>query len=315
VKAGSHKRMDLLPTTSYIAPPRRARGRQLNTIMEEPDAQSKSSKSDSETEGSDSTVYGRPAGWNPKLFVAAPRVSSRLGVVTAVSPVSTEPSPCSSQASSELNSKRGSGYEGSENGTLFSDDTCPSLTSDPTTFATDSSRNSLASSRSSLVSFKSGRNRYPALLIPPNSWSATDSPIKELALGMSPLTKITLSPAILAALPIQPVEATTPSLGGSSIASESPCIPSISGPGTPDLRNLEGNDGEQWGAPTMPHLNGHLEIALDDDQSIIQLKPTLTLDPCPRRWLRFSHPEKQNGVASLLDFLRCREQKRLCHEV
>jgi SAM-dependent methyltransferase len=250
-------------------PPRRRR--QLNTIMEEPEAH-KSSRSDSETDGSDSTITGRPAAWDPKQFVVGRRRKSRLGLVTAVSPVSAEASPCSSHGSGVV-SNRGSVHSsqgGSENGTIFSDDTCPSLTSDPTTFATDSSRNSLASSRSSVVSTKSSRNRYPALLIPRDSWGLTDSPMKELALGMSPSTKITLSPAVLAKMPVPPAEAATPSLGSSSsVTSESPCIPSLSGPGTPDLRNIEVDEGEGWGEPRMAHTHNALEITLDDDHSIL----------------------------------------------
>ena len=96
-----------------------------------------------------------------------------------------------------------------------------------------------------------------------------DSQIKEFALGMSPSTKITLSPAVLAKMPLAPMEATTPSLGSSSVASESPCIPGLSGPGTPDLRNLEVNDGEGWGEPQMTHTINPLEITLDEDHSII----------------------------------------------
>lgn len=264
--------MDLLPSTTYQQPPRRAGRRHLNTIAEEPELTSRgSAKSDSETDGSDSTITGRPAAFNSKLFVAGPaRKQSRLGnLMTAVSPASTIPSPASSLGSGfERNSVQGS-IAGSENGTIFSDDTCPSLTSDPTTFATDSNRHSLLSSRSSIGSNKSARNRYPALLIPRSSWDMTDSPLKELALGMSPGSKFNLSPAMLARLPVPSVEASTPSLGGSSLASESPCIPSVSGPGTPDLHNIDVGEGEGWGQPSMTHTLNPLEIALDDDQSII----------------------------------------------
>ena len=97
-----------------------------------------------------------------------------------------------------------------------------------------------------------------------------DSSIKELALGMSPSTKITLSPAVLAKMPIPVAEATTPSLGSSSsLASESPCIPSLSGPGTPDLRELDVAEGESWGEPQMNHTMNPLEITLDEDHSIL----------------------------------------------
>jgi SAM-dependent methyltransferase len=264
--------MDLLPSTTYQVPPRRAGGRQLNTIIEEPEFSSKASvKSDSDTDGSERTVTGKPAGWNPKLFVAAPRKGSRLAtIVTNVEPAEFNPSPCSSLGSElERGSTRGS-VNGSENGTIFSDDTCPSLTSDPTSFATDSSRNSLASNRSSIVSSKSNRNRYPALLIPRSSWDlSAESPVKELILGMAQSPKINLPAAMVSRQPV-PAEAHTPSLGGSSVASESPCLPGISGPGTPNLHQLSsGDDDEPWVEPAMTHTLNPLEIALDDEHSII----------------------------------------------
>ncbi|RMD43584.1 hypothetical protein DV735_g1528, partial [Chaetothyriales sp. CBS 134920] len=272
--------MDLLPSTTYVSPPRQVRGR-LNTIIEEREeshgghsSSSNGPRSDSEGDHSDSTIVGRPAGWDPKLFVAVPRKSSRLShSVTAMSPVSEaslpdSASPCSSvgPAFNRRASSVRSSYSDSEAGTVFSDDTLPSLASDPTTFATDSSRSSVASST------KSGRNRYPALLIPRDSWNSIDNPIKEITLPMSPGPKITLSPAILSSLPYAaPSEHATPSLGSSSsLPSESPPMSSMSGPGTPDMRHMDAGH-QEWGDPISVQSlsHSHLEIAIDDDHSIV----------------------------------------------
>ncbi|RMZ80242.1 hypothetical protein DV738_g2759, partial [Chaetothyriales sp. CBS 135597] len=243
---------------------------------------SNGTKSDSEGDHSDSTIVGRPAGWDPKFFVAVPRKPSRLvHSVTAISPVSEasgpeSASPCSSTGPPAFSRRAYGGgssssvrssYSDSESGTVFSDDTVPSLASDPTTFATDSSRNSVASST------KSGRNRYPALLIPRDSWNSMDNPIKEISLPMSPGPKITLSPAILSSLPYAPPsEHATPSLGSSSsVPSESPPMSSLSGPGTPDMRLMDAGH-QEWGDPISAHsalVHNPLEIAIDDDHSIM----------------------------------------------
>ncbi|KIW14035.1 hypothetical protein PV08_06816 [Exophiala spinifera] len=259
--------MSVLPSTTYQSPPRLARGRQLNTIIEEKEDGSQGVKSDSEGDGSDSTIIGRPAAWNPQLFTVAPRKSSLATTTYAASPVSScEPSPASSASDGfPRNSVRSSSSD-SEAGTVFSDD-CPSLASDPTTFASESSRSSCSSTRSS-------RNRYPALIIPRDSWGTVDSsPIKEIAYGMSPATKIRLSPTTLSALSRSvPAANAPPSLGDSnSTASESPCVQGLSAPVTPDLRQLEVEQGSSWGvSPSAPAVHAqHLEIALDDGHSVI----------------------------------------------
>jgi SAM-dependent methyltransferase len=232
----------------------------LNTIKEESEH---GSNSESEGSGSDGTIVGRPAGWNPKMFVAAPRKSSRLSTsFTASSPVSSvDASPLDEDDGFGRRARRS--YAQSDNGTVFSEESCPSLASDPTSFATDSSRNSMASST------KSGRNRYPALLIPRGSWNLDNSPIKEVALGMSPVAKVILSPEVLSAFARRPpVDNAPPSLGTSSVASHSPCVGALSLPGTPDSRQLEIAEGEPWGQP--PELSdNHLEIAVDDETSVV----------------------------------------------
>ena len=256
--------MSVLPSTTYQSPPRLGRGRQLNTIVEEKEDGSHGVKSDSEGDGSDSTVIGRPAEWDPKLFTATVRKTSLAKIIYAASPVSScQQSPASSAGEGlQRNSVRSSF---SESGTVFSDD-CPSLASDPTSFASESSRNSYASD-------KSARNRYPALIIPRDSWGSIDgSPIKEITFGMSPATKIRLSPTALSALPRDvPGLNAPPSLGDSnSSISDSPCDTRSSAPVTPDMRQLEVTEGESWGGPPPPNLLSQtLEIALDDGHSVI----------------------------------------------
>jgi SAM-dependent methyltransferase len=255
--------MDILPATSYQSPTRQVRAGVLNTIKEESEH---SASSDSEGSGSDRTVVGRPAGWNPKVFIAAPRRSSNLAthVSSASSPVSSVGESPVFDADDRAHRTQRSSYATSESGTVFSEESCPSLASDPTTFATDSNRNSVASSA------KSGRNRYPALLIPRGSWSSIDGGIKEIALGMSPTAKVVLSPEVLSQLsrPV-PAEHQPPSLGGnSSIASDSPCLAGLSAPGTPDSRLLELVEGQPWGQPEAL-ANNALEIAIDEDHSLV----------------------------------------------
>ena len=250
--------MDVLATHH---PSLLVRRRSLDTIKEESES---SGKSDSEGSGSDRTIVGKPAGWNPHMYVAAPRKSSRLSSsFTPSSPASSaSASPCSSTGT-KIDATTRSSYTLSDIGTVFSDESCPSLASDPTTFATESSRNSVASST------KQSRNRYPALLIPRGSWSSLEGSIKEIPFGMSPKASVVLSPEALSQLSelLPPGEHEPPSLGNSSLASSSPCLAQTSAPGTPDSRLLDVVEGEAWGQPQPnPTL---LEIALDEHHSIV----------------------------------------------
>ena len=262
--------MNVLPSTVYHPPPRLGRGRQLNTIIEEHEEVSQQAgRSDSEGDGSDSTIKANPAASNVKPSTAVPRKSSLATTTFASSPSSSRDSSPVSSSNADDGDKsqdRRSSCCGSDAGTVFSDDSCPSLSSDPTTFATDSSRNSVASSRAS-------KNRYPALLIPRTSWSSVDSPIKEVALGMSPATKIRLSPSALSAFSKSvPAVNAPPSLGDSnSVASDSPCVTntSSSGPVTPEIRQLEVVDGENWEGAQAVSLDQPLEIAIDEDHSLV----------------------------------------------
>ncbi|KIW93622.1 uncharacterized protein Z519_06227 [Cladophialophora bantiana CBS 173.52] len=258
--------MSVLPSTTYQSPPRLGRGRQLNTILEEKEDGSQGLKSDSEGDASDSTVIGRPSAWDPALFTAAARKSSLARSTCPPSPISScGPSPASSAGDGYRRNSARSSLTGSDGGTVFSDD-CPSLASDPTSFASDSSRNSFASEKSS-------RNRYPALIIPRNSWGPMDaSPIKEITFGMSPATKIRLSPGTLSALPRDvPEISAPPSLGDSnSSISDSPCNAGTSAPVTPDMGQLEVTEGQPWDGPPPANLESQpLEIALGDGHSVI----------------------------------------------
>ncbi|OQV01617.1 Methyltransferase domain-containing protein [Cladophialophora immunda] len=259
--------MSLLPSTTYQSPPRLGRGRQLNTILEEKEDASQGLRSDSEGDGSDSTVIGRPAAWNPALFTIGARKSSLAKPTYPSSPGSSyTPSPASSAGDGCRRNSARSSLAGSDACTVFSDD-CPSLASDPTSFDSESSRSSFASDKSS------SRNRYPALIIPRDSWCSMDSsPIKEITFGMSPATKIRLSPSALSALPRDvPAINAPPSLGDSSDSIlDSPCNAETSAPVTPDMRQLEVAEGQAWGGPAPTDLASQpLEIALDDGHSVI----------------------------------------------
>lgn len=254
--------MNYLPATTYVAPPRQ---RQLKTIKESEEC-TFTLRSDSEGDESDKTIIARPAGLDARLAN-----SSQLRRQV---PVLSQPdvSPCSvhsSEDSFQPQALRAS-YASSDGGTVFSEDSCPSLIgSNDTTFYTNSSRNSVASDNSG----KSGRNRYPSILIPRGSWQEENS-IKEVALGMSPAQKLILSPQALSNLPQNvPALNAPPSLGdGSSIASNSPYNGTInSGPITPDLHNIVPAAGESWGHGTSDSLpiNIPIEIAVDDDHSIL----------------------------------------------
>ncbi|ETN44923.1 uncharacterized protein HMPREF1541_09798 [Cyphellophora europaea CBS 101466] len=255
--------MDVPSFAAFQSSTRQARGAALNTIKEESEYGTLSDSDGSGSgsgSGSDGTVIGKPAGWNPRMYVAAPRKTSKLSYVTSSSPVSSAGTSPHTDNNEDFDRRRRSSNPPSESGTIFSEESCPSLASDPTTFVTNSSRNSVASST------KSARNRYPALLIPRGSWQ---DPVKEVALGMSPTAKFVLSPEALSTLSRQlPADNAPPSLGSSSAASQSPCLPGLSLPGTPDSRQLDVVEGEAWGQPENITSNP-LEITVDEEHSIM----------------------------------------------
>lgn len=263
--------MSYLPSTTYNAPPRLGRGRILKTISEHEEC-TFALKSDSEGDDSDRTIVARPAGLDAKLAAARSRLSDPIDE-TPSSP--TASSPCSAGSSiDECISQQGGrlSYTGSDVGTVFSEDSCPSLIgSNDTTFYTNSSRNSVSSDQSG----RANRNRYPSILIPRGSWNEENA-IKEVTLGMSPAQKILLSPQALSALPQSvPALNAPPSFGDrSSVASSSPGMPTVnSAPITPDMQNNVPVPGSVWGAgvaaePQLPSTTP-IEIALDEEHSIL----------------------------------------------
>lgn len=226
----------LLPATTYQPPPRQVRGTVLNTIMEE--RQDSTCGGDRSESDSDATVIGRPIYLDVKQFGA---VAQPWRSAATPSP-SSAPSSGTSSAEDwqtgrpEFNDL----YDASDNETEFSD-SCPSLrdslSSRPTSFATDSTRNSVGSTTS-------GRNRYPAILIPSNSmWSGVTSPSKNSPVPPTPPPKIPVSPAALSLLPRSvPAIYAPPSLDGSLTSDQ---ISNLSAPVTPDMHNLM--EGDSWG--------------------------------------------------------------------
>lgn len=263
--------MSHLPSTTYNAPPRLGRGRPLKTISEHEEC-TFALKSDSEGDDSDRTIVARPAGLDAKLAAARSRFSDPIDEAPS-SP--TASSPCSAGSSIEECIEQQGGrlsYTGSDVGTVFSEDSCPSLIgSNDTTFYTNSSRNSVSSDQSG----RANRNRYPSILIPRGSWNEENA-IKEVTLGLSPAQKILLSPQALSALPqIVPALNAPPSFGDrSSVASSSPGIPAInSAPITPDMQNNIPAPGTSWGAGSAAEhqlpLTTPIEVAIDEDHSLL----------------------------------------------
>jgi hypothetical protein len=100
-----------------------------------------------------------------------------------------------------------------------------------------------------------------------------ESPVKEMALGMSPATKIRLSPMVLSALSkATPAVNRPPSLGDcNSTSSETSSISGASGPVTPDSKVLQVKEDQSWevgeSAPAIQQQS--LEIAIDEGHSLI----------------------------------------------
>ena len=112
--------------------------------------------------------------------------------------------------------------------------------------------------------------KYPSLLIPHReSWGSLTS-LKEITLGISPIAKIPLSPEALSTIPNwAPMINTTPSLGAtSSVTSESPSIPVISAPATPDIRQISHEDEDNW--HESPGTFG-IAIGVEEHNSPLQL--------------------------------------------
>src|SRR5271155_4646982 len=251
----------LLPAASYQAPPRPARGTQLNTIIEDREESNFGHTSASGTETDEGTVIGRPAGLDAKYFIAAPK-KSRLAQATLPSPYSDSSSPSSAKTSNQPSVEFDELYDASDNETEFSE-SCPSLrdsiSSVPTSFATNSNRSSTSSSRS-------GRNRYPSITIPPtNPWASLASPMKASPVPPTPPSKIPMSPAVLSRIARwAPAPNAPPSLGSSSSAT-SDQRSNVSAPVTPEMHNVA--EGQAWGRSDQVRLRGEPDSAHDETSS------------------------------------------------
>ena len=270
----------MLPAASYNAPPRQARGRQLNTIIEDHEATSFGSTSGSGTDTDEGTVIGRPAGLDAKFFVAAPKRSQLANTYTSASPQSA-----SSSASGEIGKAIDFDdlYDVSDDETQFSE-SCPSLrdsiSSNPTSFATDSNRNSAASAGS-------GRNRYPSITIPPSSvWpslvSPFKSPYKASPVPPTPPPKILLSPALLSRIgKWVPTANAPPSLGSaSSVTSDQ--IPAVSAPCTPEIHSIV--EGESWGGNQEVRVRREPDSARDVDSDTMSPQEEILIESEGENW-------------------------------
>ena len=246
----------LLPAASYQAPPRPVRGTHLNTIIEDGEEVSSGHTSGSGTDTDEGTVIGRPAGLDAKYFVAAPKKSRLANATFPPSPYSDASSPASAKISGQPIIDFDDMYDVSDNETQFSD-SCPSLrdsvSSDPTSFNTDSNRNSSSSSRS-------GRNRYPSITIPQtNPWASLVSPMKASPVPPTPPAKIPMSPAVLSRIARWVAAPRAPPSLGSASSATSDQRSNLSAPVTPEMHN--GAEGQIWGR------NGHVRLRQEPDSA------------------------------------------------
>ena len=254
----------LLPAASYQAPPRPVRGTHLNTIIEDRET-AFGCTSGSGTDTDEGTVIGRPAGLDAKYFVTAPKKSRLTHTTFPPSPCSDGSSPSSARKASQPPVDFDELYDVSDNDdseTQFSD-SCPSLrdsvSSDPTSFATDSNRDSTGSSKSS-------RNRYPSIVIPStNPWVSLTSPMKASPMPPTPPPKIPISPAVLSRIARwAPAPNAPPSLGSaSSVTSDQRS--NVSAPVTPEMHNIV--EGQAWGRQDQLRLRPEPDSAHDETSS------------------------------------------------
>ena len=255
----------LLPAASYQAPPRPVRGTQLNTIIEDHEATTFGSTSGSGTDTDEGTVIGRPAGLDAKYFVAAPKKSRLARATFPPSPCSDGSSPSSAENAAQVPVDFDELYDASDNDdneTQFSD-SCPSLrdsvSSDPTSFASDSNRNSASSSKSS-------RNRYPSIIIPAtNPWASLKSPMKASPVPPTPPPKIPISPAVLSRIARWALAPNAPPSLGSASSVASDQVSNLSAPVTPEMHNIV--EGQVWGGPNQVRLRPEPDSALDETSS------------------------------------------------
>ena len=249
----------LLPAVAYQSPPRPGRGTILNTIMEEQrEGSSGSSNHGSGTDTDEGTVI-----YNPITTGSAAEGKTSTLAGPRILPSNPTSSIAIRRERYQQRRSMDDLYDNSDNETEFSDSFSSirdSVSSRPTSFATDSTRSSIASCRSS------ARNRYPAIMIPPsNTWPSLIAPIKSSpSVPPTPPPKIPVSPAALSLLPrFVPAINAPPSLDGSSMTSEQ--VSCISAPVTPDMHNL--TTAGNWDGQHHVHLRRDPDSAVGDAES------------------------------------------------
>ena len=252
----------LLPAANYQSPSRPVRGTILNTIIEDLHEGSLSQASnESGTDTDEGTVIFNPVNMNA---TRAPTKSMGMNAALPSSPLSDNHSLAYAEhgPNSKINEFDGL-YDSSDNETEFSDSASSvgdSISSRPTSFATESIRSSIASSPSGT------KRQYPALMIPPgNMWPSLPRQAKgSPAVPPTSPPKISVSPAALSLLPRSvPAINTPPSLDGSSMTSEQ--VSCISAPVTPATQNP--GEGESWNSQHAIRLRRDGDSVRDDAES------------------------------------------------
>ena len=243
----------LLPATTYVPPPRRARRQKLNTIVE--------GEHDESEEEQDENGRGR--GRSP---------------IAAQSAGSSSPVPSlTSSISSYYMSRRRSQSRSREFDDLYdvsdeeSERAAPSMVLRPASMCSDTSKpDSLTSTGS--------RNRYPPLLIPsPGQWPTIQKLQKNSLVPPSPPPKIPISPAALFLLSRDiPASTAPPSLDGSLTSDQLACS---TAPPTPDMQTNPAST-DHW---------GRVEIRPDSFATEIDIS---TAPPSPDIEIRIASPEE-----------------------
>ena len=256
----------ILPSSTYVPPPRQVRGSILNTIIEDHEEPSFGRKGQNVEDSNDGTLYGRPVALEAKHFVA-PRQSRIVRSSSPVSDASSRPSTTNDDPNGE-----------SDNETEFSE-SCPSLrdsiSSRPTSLTSESTR-SIASCP------KNTRNRFPTIMIPKGTTrsSFVGTPVKNSPITLMTPSKTPLSPANLTLLPrYVPASNALPSLDGSSMTSDQ--ISQCSAPVTPDIQSVK--EGVVWGGHQV-RLRQEPESAHDEVHSDSQSEQEDILFEAPEDW-------------------------------
>jgi len=226
------------------------------------------------------TLTGRPAALDAKFFVAAPTRGVRKTASSSEQPQWNTSSPSSAKDRGQnQGAKYNDLYDVSDSETEFSDTISSirdSVSSDPTSFEADSNRSSVASS-------KSGRNRYPSIVIPQSTaWPQIGSPFKASPMPPTPPPQIDVPSAALARIGNWlPSVRAPPSLdSGSSVASDQ--LSTRSMPATPEMRNE--TEGTNWGRNEPVRLREEPDSARDVDSDMSPQEEILIEDSEGEPW-------------------------------